>query len=79
MVIQLRRQDFYCRGSNWHNVINKKRAATSKPFIRELEQSFTQLGDTATEGGGRLKFRTKKAEELYYICTVNKGADQIHR
>ena len=34
-------------------------------------------GCTATEVARGLKFRTQKLEGLYYLCSENKGADQL--
>ena len=41
------------------------------------DQVWHKPGCAATEDGGGLKLRIKEEEGLYYLCSENKGADQL--
>ena len=51
-----------------------------KTGLRGFRPGPTQSDRTATEDGlsRGLKFQIKEVEGLYYPCSTNKGADQLH-
>ena len=48
-----------------------------KPTFRFLTLSDTNQAVQLQKMARGLKFRIKKEEELYYLCSENKGADQL--
>ena len=48
-----------------------------KPTFWFLTRSDTNRAVQSQKMAGGLKFRFKKVEGLYYLCSENKGADQL--
>ena len=48
-----------------------------KPTFWFSTRSDTNRAVQSQKMARGLKFRFKKVEELYYLCSVNKGADQL--
>ena len=48
-----------------------------KPTFRFSTRSDTNQAVQSQKMAKGLKFRFKKVEELYYLCSENKGADQL--
>ena len=48
-----------------------------KPIFRVSDQVRHKLGCIATEDVQRLESLDMKVEGLYYLCSENKGADQL--
>ena len=48
-----------------------------KPVFRVSDQIRHEPGCTTTEDDTGLKIRIKEVEGLYYLCSENKGADQL--